>query len=243
MLMAKSLLLITGVTGTGKSTSLENIPNQDKWIYFNCDAGKELPFPHNFMEVVVTDPKVIPATLADINSQNMDIEGIIIDTLTFMLEMYVSKYVNSAEDGFEGWKNYGEFFRDLIQDKIPGFKGNVILLAHVERRTNKDERKVETVVPVAGKLAKTGIEAYFTNVINTVVKPLDELKEYANPSLVITDEEKLIGAKNVFQTRKTADTLNGRIRSPRNMWKVEETFIDNDIIHVLNRQEQFYKKK
>lgn len=37
--MAKRLILISGETGAGKSTSLENIPNQENWVYFNCDAG------------------------------------------------------------------------------------------------------------------------------------------------------------------------------------------------------------
>lgn len=37
--MAKRLILISGETGAGKSTSLENIPNQENWVYFNCDGG------------------------------------------------------------------------------------------------------------------------------------------------------------------------------------------------------------
>ena len=37
--MAKSMFLIVGETGVGKSSSLELLPNQNEWLYFNCDAG------------------------------------------------------------------------------------------------------------------------------------------------------------------------------------------------------------
>lgn len=34
------LLLISGVSGTGKSASLQNIKNQENWLYMNTEAGK-----------------------------------------------------------------------------------------------------------------------------------------------------------------------------------------------------------
>ena len=33
------LLLICGLSGTGKSASLRNIRNQEKWMYMNTEAG------------------------------------------------------------------------------------------------------------------------------------------------------------------------------------------------------------
>lgn len=240
--MAKSMFLIVGETGVGKSSSLELLPNQNEWLYFNCDAGKEIPFPHNFIEVKITDPKDIPATIEDVIANNRPIKGIIIDTVTFMMEMFKSKYVKTASDTFAAWDAYGEFFRDLVQDKLNRFEGDVILIAHIDKKYNKEAMVEQTVVPVSGSLAKVGLEAYFTNVIQASVKTLTDLSAYTNPMLNITEEEKIVGIKHVFQTMKTADSVNTRIRSPRRMWTINETFIDNDVLQVMMRQHDFYKK-
>lgn len=240
--MARPLILIVGETGAGKSSSLENIPNQERWVYFNCDAGKEIPFPNDFREAVITNPLDIPATVESLTAQPEHYDGIIIDTMTFMMEMYRSQYVNSADDGFEGWKNYGEFFRDLIQVKLANFHGAVILLAHTETIFDKDAKAKVTRVPVAGNLAKNGIEAYFTNVICARKVLVDKLKDYANPMLTITEDEKAVGVKHVFQTRTTAENPHDRIRSTKNLWTLQETFIDNDIWTVVQHMIAYYKR-
>ena len=56
----------------------------------------------------------------------------------------------------------------------------------------------------------------------------------------ITEDDIELGFKNVFQTRLTKDTVNERLRENRNMWKKNETFIDNNIDIVLNRLNEFY---
>lgn len=33
------LVLVCGESASGKSASLHNIKNQEKWFYFNCEAG------------------------------------------------------------------------------------------------------------------------------------------------------------------------------------------------------------
>lgn len=33
------LVLVTGYSGAGKSASLRNIPNQEKWLYLNSESG------------------------------------------------------------------------------------------------------------------------------------------------------------------------------------------------------------
>lgn len=69
---------------------------------------------------------------------------------------------------------------------------------------------------------------------------IKELKNYANDMLVITDEDEALGYKHVFQTRPTKDTSNERLRGPMGMWKVNETFIDNNVQHVINRLREYY---
>lgn len=46
--------------------------------------------------------------------------------------------------------------------------------------------------------------------------------------LDITEEEKELGFKHVFQTRLTKKSIGERLRSPMGMFSKEETYIDND---------------
>ena len=53
------LILVCGYSATGKSASLRNIRNQDKWFYLNTEAGKRLPFKNNFQSFRVDDPRQV----------------------------------------------------------------------------------------------------------------------------------------------------------------------------------------
>jgi len=70
---------------------------------------------------------------------------------------------------------------------------------------------------------------------------LKDLESYANPLLVISPDDELVGFKHVFQTRLTKQTVGERgMRAPMGMWTVPETFIDNNVQLVLNRLREFY---
>ena len=93
------LILVAGFSGTGKSASLRNIRNQERWLYFNTEAGKKLPFKNKFQNFRIGDPyEVIQGfdwAMEPENSGNVD--GIIVDSLTFLMDMFESQYVlNSA---------------------------------------------------------------------------------------------------------------------------------------------------
>ena len=72
--------------------------------------------------------------------------------------------------------------------------------------------------------------------------PLKLLKNYENELLVVTEEEEMLGFKHVFQTCITKDTVHERIRSPRFMWKTNESFIDNDVMKLFKRIDEFYEE-
>ena len=48
------LVLVCGYSATGKSASLRNIKNQDKWYYACTEAGKPLPFSNKFKTLNIT---------------------------------------------------------------------------------------------------------------------------------------------------------------------------------------------
>jgi len=110
------LLLIAGFPSTGKSASLRNLPQQESWLYLNTESGKRLPFKNKFNTKVITDPLDVLDGF-DWAANKADIHGIIIDSLTFLLDMYESTYVVNATNGMKAWSDYGQFFKTLMQSK------------------------------------------------------------------------------------------------------------------------------
>ena len=61
-----------------------------------------------------------------------------------------------------------------------------------------------------------------------------------NDLLNITDKEKALGFKYVFQTQITADTVNERMRSAMGLFSDTETYIDNDAKLLMGRLHEYY---
>ena len=234
-----NLVLLVGKAANGKSASLRNIKNPEGVLYLNCEAGKKLPFRSKFIERVITDPiKHIPQMFTAAESKP-EIHTIVVDSLTYLLDMYESKYVLTLANKMEGWSNFAQFFKYLMQDLVAKSTKNVIFTAHVKDDVT-DEMVRETSVPVKGSLKNNGIESYFSCVIAAKKKKLTDLEEYKSSLLTITPQEEALGFKYVFQTMITKDTVNERLRGPMGLFAAEETFIDNDMQLVLDRLHEYY---
>ena len=234
-----NLVLLVGKAANGKSASLRNIKNPEGVLYLNCEAGKKLPFRSKFIERVITDPiKHIPQMFTAAESKP-EIHTIVVDSLTYLLDMYESKYVLTLANKMEGWSNFAQFFKYLMQDLVAKSTKNVIFTAHVKDDVT-DEMVRETSVPVKGSLKNNGIESYFACVIAAKKKKLTDLEEYKSSLLTITPQEEALGFKYVFQTMITKDTVNERLRGPMGLFAANETFIDNDMQLVLDRLHEYY---
>ncbi|EIV0540737.1 AAA family ATPase [Salmonella enterica] len=234
-----NLVLLVGKAANGKSASLRNIKNPEGVLYLNCEAGKKLPFRSKFIERVITDPiKHIPQMFMAAE-QKPEIHTIVVDSLTYLLDMYESKYVLTLANKMEGWSNFAQFFKYLMQDLVAKSTKNVIFTAHVKDDVT-DEMVRETSVPVKGSLKNNGIESYFSCVIAAKKKKLTDLEEYKSDLLTITPQEEALGFKYVFQTMITKDTVNERLRGPMGLFASNETFIDNDMQLVLDRLHEYY---
>lgn len=236
--MNEHLALICGKSGSGKSASLRNLRDPESVLYLNCEAGKRLPFPAKFQQKTVTNPNQVKEAFAWAEKHD-HIKVIIVDTLTFWLDMYISQYVRNAVDGRAAWGNFAEFFRSTMQVDVAKSTKKVIFLAHVLDVYNETAMVMETAIPVAGSLKNQGIEAYFSLVLMCQKIKTADLVE-GSPLLNITDREKLVGFKHVFQTEVTKDTINTRIRGPMMLWEANETYIDNDIQMVIDRLDTYY---
>lgn len=233
------LVLISGESASGKSACLRNLRNQEKVMYLNCESGKRLPFRNQFKNFTIVDPKQIYEAF-DHARNNPDFEVIVIDTLTFLMDMYESQYVLHADNTMKAWGEYAQFFKVLMQEYVASSDKSVIFLAHTRSDLDEKSMTMQTCVPVKGSLKNNGIEAYFSTVVSTKKASLKDLESYSSDMLNISDQDEMLGYKHVFQTQLTKNTVGERIRSPMGMFSTNETFIDNDAQLLLDHLNQYY---
>lgn len=217
-----------------------NLDKPEGVMYLNCEAGKKLPFKAKFKQFTITDPLQINEAF-DAAEKMDDVHTIVIDSLTYLLDMYESVYVLNSSNGMQAWGQFAQYFKVLMQQHVARSTKNVIFTAHTSDTLNEGEMVMETKVPVKGSLKNNGLESYFTIVIASKKVTLKTLKEYGSPLLNITPEEEALGYKYVFQTKLTKDTVNERLRGPLGLFDTKETYIDNNMQLVLNRLHEYYE--
>lgn len=235
------LVLICGTSAAGKSASLRNLRDPTGVMYLNCESGKKLPFANKFKTFIITDPhQVLEAFDAVANGKVPGIHTIIVDSLTFLLDMYESNYIVGAANGQAAWGNFQQFFKMLMQDKVAKSTCNVIFTAHTLTTLNEGEAVMETKVPVKGALKNNGIEAYFSVVVYAKKVAIKKLESFKSDLLDITAEDEALGFKYVFQTKLTKDTTHERMRGPMGLFTTSQTFMDNDAQKLLDHLKAYY---
>lgn len=239
--MNTQLILIGGLSGAGKSASLRNIRNQERWLYLNTEAGKRPPFRNKFQIYNISDPwQIYEGFNHGINNIN-DIDGIIVDSATFMMDMYESQYVLPATNTMKAWGDFAQFWKNLLQDLVVKFGKPTIFTAHIKDTLDEKAMEIKTSVPVKGSLANNGIEAYFSTVVYAKKITLKDIEKYKSDLLHVDARDESLGYKHVFQTQPTKATVGERIRSPMDMFSIEQTYIDNDAQLLLDHLTEFYK--
>lgn len=237
-----NLVLIGGKASSGKSGSLMNLKNPEGVLYLNCENGKKLPFKSKFNEVTITDPMDVLDILTEVEDEDNDhIHTVVIDTLTYLMNMYESQYVLTSANTQKAWGDYAQFGRQLFSKYVANSTKNIIILAHTSDVFSDQGIPLETLVKVKGSLMDVGIESFFSCVVSAKKVPLRGLKNYENELLNVTEEDKILGYKHVLQTRLTKDTATERMRSGMGMWDINESFIDCDAQLVLDRLNEFYE--
>ena len=215
------------------------LKNPEGVLYLNCEAGKRLPFKTKFIQKTVTDPLQINEAFTWAEDQP-NIHTIVVDSLTYLLDMYESIYVYNNPNGQKAWGDFFQYFKSLMQQYVAGSTKRVIFTAHTADSLNESEMLMETKVPVKGSLKNNGIESYFSVVIASKKVALKALANYSSALLTITPEEEALGFKYVFQTKITKETVSERLRGPVGLFETKETFIDNNIQLVLDRLHEYY---
>lgn len=238
-------IMICGESGHGKSCSLLGIQDREDVLYFNCEGGKPLPFKNKFKKKTITDPEDIIDFLEELErlqddpDEEQPFNFVVIDTVSFMMDMYETVHVIGSANTQKAWGNYAQFFRRLINQsaKVDAF---FIFLGHLDTWLDEEAGYMRSAVPVKGALSKKGLEAFFTTVINVSKQKVKDLKKTPNDLLDITEEDEELGYKHVFQTRTTKQTVGDRIRSPLGLFERDQLYIDNDVFPVLKRLTEYY---
>ncbi len=245
--MNSNLVLVCGISAAGKTASLRQIENQPGVAYLNCENGKKLPFKSKFLKggdgkpgIKITDPLDIYA-MFEAAEEDDNVHTIIIDTATYMMDMYETMYVIPSTNTMKAWGDYANFWRVLMQQYVAHSTKNVIMLAHTSDKVNDDGVPVDHLVQIKGSIMKVGIESYFTTVVAAKRMKIKQLKKFKNDLLTITPAEEALGFKYVYQTMLTKDTMIERIRAPFDMWDQQETFIDSNVQLVLDRFVEYYE--
>jgi hypothetical protein len=236
------LVLVSGKSSSGKSASLMNMDKPEGVMYLNCENGKKLPFKSKFKEYTVVDPNQVYEAF-DKAEKMKDIHTIVIDSLTYLMDMYESTKVLNSTNTMQAWGQYAQYMKLLMSQIVAKSTKNVVFLAHTTDVLNEAEMVNETLVKVKGSLMNQGIESFFTCVISTKKVAMSKLEDKIakSPLFKATPDDIDNGFKHVFQTRLTKETVNERIRSPMDMWPRNETYIDNNLQNVINRLHEYYK--
>jgi len=242
-----NLVLICGTSATGKSASLRHMEMPEGVAYLNCENGKKLPFRTKFLAgedekpgITITDPLDI-FSMFEAAEEDDDVHSIVIDTATYMMDMYETQYVINSANTMKAWGEYANFWRELMQTYVANSTKNVIMLAHTSDKLNDEGVVVDHMVQIKGSIMKIGIESYFTTVVAAKKVKIKQLKKFKNDLLNVSEAEEALGFKYVYQTMLTKETMIERIRAPFEMWDQQETFIDSNIQHVLDRFADYYE--
>lgn len=233
------LICIAGKAASGKSTSLRGLENPEGVLYLCTESGKKLPFKSEFKELRITDPMEVHSIFEKLIADKTKYHTVVIDSITYLMDMYETQYVLTAPDSRKAWGNYQQFFKKLLQKYVPEAGRTTIITAHTADTINEDSIK-ETAIPIKGALKGNGLESYFSLIVGTKKLNLNSLKDYSNGLLNITDRERKLKYKHVLQTNITADTVHERLRAPLDLFSDEEAFIDGNIQSVINRLKQYY---
>lgn len=219
--ITKNILLV-GTTGSGKTTSLRNLP-LEKTIYINTEA-KFLPFrgAKRLKEMVkLIDPDEILEGMDWIEQQE-DVDYVVIDSFSMLMDMWYMKHIANADPRKtqQLWGDYKTFGMQVIQ-KMKTSKKFYIMTGLVAESVDKFGLVDCQYCKVQGSLAKA-VESHFT-----VVAFTDVLEEKG--------KEPVYGL--ILSKTKTRPTVTAK--APFDFLNGVKELQDNDIMVLVKEVEEF----
>ena len=110
------------------------------------------------MQANVVDPLQVQQTLEALTG-NDKYDVIVVDTLTYLMDMYETQYVINSANTMKMWGEYAQFFKRIMQEGVAKSDKQIIFTAHTSDIYNESEMVSETMVKVKGSLMNQGIES------------------------------------------------------------------------------------
>jgi len=217
--MSKAIIGIVGGSGTGKSTSLRNLP-PDKTYIIDLER-KGMPFPKKFPYTApCSSTTEFDAALKDALADE-SCEVIVIESFTKYVEI-LHTLADKSFKGFDIWNYYNREIRTML-DKVKNDHAVVIFTA-VDEIVELVQPSGNTFnvrrIKVQGKQHAGSIEKEFLMVLFTEVK-----------------RDKEGNTRYVFQTNSDGITS---AKTPMGMFP--EAYIDNDVNAVIETAKTYYDK-
>ena len=216
----KKLILVIGDSGSGKTSSLRNMP-LEKTVYIDVDRKSIKSFKgmdklRDWVKLDYID-HLIPGLKA--LEADPECEYIVIDTLSFALDMFVAQKIDTAADTRAAWGQYKQWYKELIHIAKTS-KKSYIFLTHAKDIYDEKAMTTKTAAYAQGSIFGI-IEADFAVVAYTH-KYVDE---HGMP-------------KYGFLVNPTKETLSLSAKSPMEMFD-EPLIEDNDIMTIFEAIENY----
>jgi len=216
--MNKKCILLNAPSGMGKTSALRNL-DFSKYIYLNLDGKSELPFggEDEFFKFITPERGIdVIASLEAL--EESEAEGIIVDTLSFLVMMLEQELVLDEDNGYQGWADYAEALKKILVFANNKSKKNWIFLSHTQEGVNNN-----TQAFCKGSVKNISIEAWFSTVLELYTYDLAEPNVFGS----------VIGYG--FLTKKTIDNRKTSAKSPIGMFPKDGRIRNNDLDLVLRR--------
>lgn len=213
-------ILIVGSTGTGKSTSLRNLPRESTAI-LNAEL-KPLPFRNNKFALngnLNTTSQMVNAMKSI--EKNEKIKFAVLDSMSMYAGGPVHREMVDGADGFEGWANYKKHLLAII-DQMKMSRVQYIVTALETREGNSNEPSISCAA-LQGSLKGGGLESHFSIVFR---------------SMKIDDIDSPTGVSYKFATNQIPGE---RITAKSPMEMFDELYIDNDVVEIYKKIFDYYK--
>lgn len=211
--------LILGPSGTGKSSSIRNLP-KDTTIIFNTER-KTLPFRegkdfklnfaiHNYPQFEKAFDKALKSD---------KITHIVVESLTSLIEMIDEHAERITGGGFDKWALYNTTLSEVFKKSKSSLDKYVFMIS-IDQVIETSEGIAERYAVVQGNRWKKSIEKEFVNVLYSTV------------------EEKDGDFKYVFLTNKNSKYSNVSAKTPLDL---APEYIPNDLNYFQERCEKYFE--
>lgn len=210
------VICIMGESGSGKTTSMRNLPPQETY-YIDCDKkglswkGWKTQYNKENKNYVATDDiNTIMVIISGISEKRQDIKYVIVDTINGI--MIGDEMRRCKEKGYDKWMDLAQCIWNIV-DAAPSFREDLTIIFTAHTQTERDDSGyMFTRIKTSGKkIDKICLESKFTTILNA----------------------KAVGGRYVFETH----AKNSTAKTP--MGAFEEDEIDNDIVTVIKALEEY----